>query len=160
MRDSRGFTLLELIAACAVLLTVLIASLIVLRPHDYGGELRDGERQADMAQILGALKRYQADHGQLPEGITIAPKTIGSQNGELNLCGALVPAYLKDLPIDPVAGGKISKQAQDLTGKPCTDSDVAYTTGYRVSSSNDGQHMTVSALTPEAAPKLSITGSR
>jgi len=157
MRDSRGFTLLELIVVSGGLLVLLIVTAVVLHPHDYSGVMRDGQRQTDMAQILGALRQYQAAHGDLPAGIGTSSKTIGSQKGELNICSALVPAYLKDLPLDPVAGGKISKAQQDITDKACSDNDVEYTTGFTISKSSDGKHVTIAATAPESIPSLTVS---
>lgn len=158
LRDTRGFTLLELVVTSAVLLVLLIVTAVILHPHDYSGAMRDGDRQAAMAQILEAVRYYQRDHaGSLPDGIATTPKSMGSQSGELNLCSSLVPAYLKDMPLDPIASGKISKSQANITDKPCTDSDVEYTTGFTIARSNDGRHITIAAIAPEARPSLSVS---
>src|SRR5215472_2448332 len=123
--EERGFTLLELIVVSGFLLVALIITAIVLHPRDYGGQQRDGQRMVDMAQIATAVSRYQQAHSSLPPGITTSAQMIGNEQGDLDLCKSLAPTYLKDLPIDSTQGGKISNSAQDITNKPCSDSDVS-----------------------------------
>ncbi len=136
----------------SVVSVFLVGALIWLHPKDYGPANRNAQRQLDIVQLMRVFMQYKADHGSLPNGVTDQPKVIGSQPDELNICTSFVPAYLKDLPRDPVSGGVLA-----LTGQYCNEADVFYSTGYTVKYSADGM-LTLAA--PDAEAGLNVEVSR
>lgn len=88
----------------------------------------------------------------MPSGITTTAKTITSTAGATNvdLCAALVPKYIADLPVDPTAGTK------SPTASVCTDNGATYSAGYTVVKSATNNRITVAA-TPEIATTISVT---
>ena len=113
MSKQTGFTMPELLVVGGVLAVAVIFSALVVHPADFGPVSRNAKRTTDTAQIAQALNRYVADTGDLPEGITKEPQVLGSEEDMLNLCEYLVPKYLKDLPLDPLAGGTVHDKACD-----------------------------------------------
>jgi type II secretion system protein G len=107
----RGFTLIELlvvIAIIGVLSAVVLSSLNAARTG-----ARDAKRKADLQQISKALELYYLVAGRYP-GETACDSSLGSSAGACTtLTGSdwdptsqvhaiLVPAYIPDLPVDPV----------------------------------------------------------
>lgn len=85
MRKSRGFNLLELVIAVAIIsLIMLVVVPNVLDALDRG---KRSSTQADMHALAGALERYAADHLGYPEAASVR-----------DLQPAVVPRYLKSLP--------------------------------------------------------------
>lgn len=110
-------------------------------------------RNIDVNFILNAVHQYAADNkGQLPAGIDTTVRTITDAGGatDVDLCAALVPAYIVDLPLDPVSG---SRSPANLG---CTDPGTDYDTKYTVVMTNDGK-VTVSAPSAELDQKISVT---
>jgi type II secretory pathway pseudopilin PulG len=141
----------ELVVVVGIVSIFLVGALVWMHPKDYGGINRNSQRSLDTAHLLQVLVRYYADHGSLPDGVTDTPKVIGSQPDELDICKSIVPAYLKDLPRDPVSGGVLA-----LTGQRCNEEDVFYSTGYTVA--YKGGVLTIAA--PDAEAKATISLSR
>jgi prepilin-type N-terminal cleavage/methylation domain-containing protein len=129
--NERGFTLPELLVTVGVLLLLTLGSFLLLRQKDPDPLLRDAQRWLDMGRLAQALDRYVKDHGSLPAGIADKDKTIGTESDEVNLCPDLVPHYLKDLPYDPLLGGKL------VDNKPCTAKDNPYTSSYTIRKTKD-----------------------
>jgi prepilin-type N-terminal cleavage/methylation domain-containing protein len=133
----RGFTLLELVVVIAFFVLMLGLSLFLLRPEDYTLLRNDSKRRTQVAQVVQALKAYQADHdGQLPPGITSSVKAISSGNGHYDLCKYLVPDYLYDMPFDPTIGVKLQDDA--LTKERCNAEGVTYATGLTIQKKKNG----------------------
>ncbi len=146
-----GFTLLELIVVVGVVSGLLVLALVFMHPKDMGPAERNAQRQLDTAHLMQVLIRYARDHGGLPKGITDKARVLGTQQGELNLCQSFVPAYLENMPTDPVSGGFLT-----FGGKVCTDENVFYSTGYTIQQS--GAKVTIAA--PDAEARQSIAVSR
>jgi prepilin-type N-terminal cleavage/methylation domain-containing protein len=151
----KGFTLIELLVVIGILAILLAITLVALNPRRNFQQANDTQRQSDVNAILNAINQYAAtNHGQLPAGITTTPKTITSTVGvgNVNLCAALVPTYIADLPIDPVNG------AESPTGSVCTTALATYDTGYTVVATDtaNGDRVTVSA-TGEITASISVT---
>jgi type II secretory pathway pseudopilin PulG len=123
-----GFTVLELVVVAALLLLGIVVSLLVAHPKDYAAQDRNAERTTEVAQLMQVLNRYVADTGTLPPAITDAEQTIGNNEGEVDLCGLFVPTYIKDLPLDPQAGGVLSSTDICLNEQE----PVLYSTGYTI----------------------------
>ncbi|MEO1368244.1 MAG: type II secretion system protein GspG [Acidobacteriota bacterium] len=85
MRNSRGFNLLELMIAVAIIsLIMLVVVPNVLDALDRG---RRSSTQADMHTLAAALERYAADHHGYPVAASVD-----------DLQPVVVPRYLKSLP--------------------------------------------------------------
>ncbi|HSX29227.1 MAG TPA: type II secretion system protein [Candidatus Saccharimonadales bacterium] len=145
----RGFTLIELLAVIALVIACTGASALFLKPKDYSSEANNAKRWTDVSQIAQALKAYGRDNGKMPDGITLKSQVIGSDeaNGAVNLCSALVPKYLKQIPLDP-GGIRINE-------KSCTGKDADYVAGYAVARYVDGS-VVVSAPIAEHQEQISI----
>jgi len=145
----QGFTVPELLVTLLVMGVLLGLALVFVHQKDFGPELRDAQRSTDLAQLMQVFKKYHADHDALPPGLTDQAQVLGSVNGELDLCKALVPHYLKDMPIDPLVGTL-------LNGKNCTVAGSSYSSGYAVRRAADGT-VTLGAPTTETADPLTLT---
>lgn len=102
----RGFTLLELLIAIAIL--GLLASIISAPITATRQRSRDAKRIEDFRVIRDALEMYQNDHGVYPpvncgwncDGYYYSCVT-GGANAWSNLITYLAP-YISDLPVDPI----------------------------------------------------------
>ena len=154
-RKSKGFTLIELLVVIGVLTILLAIVLVAVNPARQFSQANDTQRRSDVSAILNAIHQYGADNkGTLPTGITTTAKTVTSTAGATNvdLCTALVPKYLADLPIDPTTG------TQSPADSICTDSGATYDSKYTVAKNADNR-VTVTA-TPEITPPSTITVTR
>lgn len=153
LRAQRGFTLVELLIVIGILAVLLAIVLIAINPQQQFKEANNTARKADVNAIINAISSYAADNdGQLPAGIDSTAKTITSTSGtgNLNLCSALTPTYIADLPLDPTTG------TETPAGSVCSDSGANYNTGYTVKSSA-GNRITVAAPAAENDETISIT---
>src|SRR3989337_753608 len=151
----RGFTLIELLVVIGVLTILLAIVLVAVNPARQFSQANDTQRRSDVNAILNAIHQYGADNkGTLPTGITSTAKTITSTAGATNvdLCTALVPKYLADIPIDPTTG------TETPANSICTDVGATYDSKYTVSTNADNR-VTVTA-TPEITPPSTITVTR
>jgi prepilin-type N-terminal cleavage/methylation domain-containing protein len=142
LREQSGFTLPELLVVVCVFVFLLVGSTFVLRSQTYEPENRDAQRRLTAAQVLTAIYRYRADKGKFPDGVGKTPTEIGSENGEADLCKTVVPDYLPDAPLDPVAG-KIASVASSICG------GSGYESGYVVQLDESGEHVTIVAAAAE-----------
>lgn len=141
--DQRGFTLPELFVATGLIVLLMVPAFFLLHPKDFGAQQRNAQRRLDAAHLLQAINAYQKDNGKLPASITTKPALIGSAQGAANICADLLPRYLKIMPNDPlVRGGSLAS---------CNKADADYVTGYAISKSSDGVHVTVLATLAEHA---------
>jgi len=151
-RKTKGFTLIELLVVIGVLTILLAIVLVAINPARQFSQANDTQRRSDVSAILNAIHQYGADNkGTLPTGIDTTAKTITSTAGATNvdLCIALVPTYLADLPIDPTAG------TESPASSVCTDVGATYGSGYTVSKNADNR-VTVTA-TGEVTASISVT---
>ena len=122
----KGFTLIELLVVIGILTVLLAIVLVAINPARQFSQANDTQRRSDVNAILNAIHQYGADNkGDLPTGITATAKTITSTVGATNvdLCIALVPKYLADIPIDPTTG------TETPANSVCTDVGATYSTG-------------------------------
>ncbi|HJP96009.1 MAG TPA: type II secretion system protein [Candidatus Saccharimonadales bacterium] len=146
-----GFTLPELLATVAIVVVLGVIAIFLLRETPQTADRYDSQRQTDTALLVQAVTNYRAKTGTLPDGITTTYKTIGSQDGELNLCKILVPNYLTDIPYDPTAGQAASPDDR------CDAKDQEYTTGYQIKKDDAGTQITVQAPYAQGDKMVSIT---
>ena len=154
-RKSKGFTLIELLVVIGVLTILLAIVLVAINPARQFSQANDTQRRSDVNAILNAIHQYGADNkGTLPTGINTTDKLITSTAGagNVDLCTALVPKYLADLPIDPTTG------TETPDNSVCTTALATYDSGYTVSKNADNR-VTVTA-TPEITPPTTITVTR
>lgn len=151
MRDNkqRGFTLPELLVSGAIIIILLATTLVVMRPKNYDVAQRDASRRLDLAAVMQAVVAYKAKNGTLPESITTEELIMGSEATESDICLDLVPTYIKDLPLDPIAGGKDSLHS-------CIDQGASYTTGYSIRKTAEGT-VTLAAPLTERGKEITIS---
>ena len=150
----RGFTFIELLVVIVFFVGALALSLFLLRTTDFSMVSRDSKRRTDIAHIAQALNRYAADNGQLPAGITTKVKAISNGEGHYDLCKALVPKYLKDIPLDPSLGVKAINGNTEPTRENCSADGVGYASGYTIKQNANG---TISILAPVAEGEKAIS---
>lgn len=155
LRTQKGFTLVELLIVVGILAVLLAIVLVAINPQQQFREANNTARKADVNAILNAVSAYAADNdGQLPAGITGTAKTITSTTGtgNIDLCTALVPTYIADLPLDP--NGSLGTESP--AGSVCSDSGATYSTGYTIQSAS-GNRVTVSAPGAELGEVINVT---
>jgi hypothetical protein len=140
--------MIELIVAIAFFGVVLGVSVTLVHEVDRSPALHDAQRQLDLARVMQAVARYGHDHQALPTSVGTEVKVLGSREVGLDWCTALVPTYLKDLPVDPAIG-------LNVEGGVC-DGDDLYSTGYTVERTKDGV-LVLSAASEENAESLGIS---
>lgn len=171
-----GFTVPELIIAIVLLAGLLVGVAFLIHPDNQDMAKDNAQRRIDLASIARGLHAYQHAHtGALPDGILDQAAVIGSEDGELDICTDIVPAYMKDLPLDP-AGGAKATQAQDASttsagssatattpgsvtpnndGQPCNAPNMRYSTGYTIAKKADGGFTLAAPLAADGA-KISL----
>ena len=148
----QGFTVLELLAVIVVTSGLIALSLWVAHPQDFTAADHNAARWTDVARYMQVLGRYKAENGTLPSGLPAQAQQIGDAKDMVDLCKALVPKYLSDMPLDPVDGGQYA--AVDCRG---TASEPGkYVTGYTIMQAPDGT-VTVAAPSAEAGKRISIS---
>lgn len=151
LRRQDGFTIPELLVVIGIVALLAGISLFILRPDSKDVQRRNAARQLDIAMIAQVVGQYHEKTGKLPEGVSTTPKTIGNIDGEIDLCKALVPDYLTDIPFDPLSGDA-------ETSDPCNVNNQQYTSAYTISVNKAGTIVTVAA--PEAEDNQTITVSK
>jgi len=147
----RGFTLVELVIVVAILAILLAIVLVALNPARNFAESNNTQRRSDVNAILNAVHQYMVDNrGTVPSGVTSTVQTIASSGvGTVDLCAALVPTRLADLPLDPTAGSK------SPAGANCTAA-TSYDANYTIKSDSD-RRITVEAPSAQNGVNISVT---
>lgn len=152
-----GFTLIEILVVIGILSILLAIVLIAINPQQQFQQANNTQRSSDVSAILNAVSSYAAQNsGQLPVGasaqaIDATARTITDATAvtdKIDLCAALVPNYIADLPLDPTTGTKVG------TGTCATATD--YNTGYTIAL-GAGNRVTVSAPSAQGGEVISIT---
>jgi hypothetical protein len=133
-----GYTLQELLAATGLTLLLVILGLILVHPKDYSSMQRDADRQVGVAELMQGIHAYVAHTGYLPADIPTKMEPIGGAKGQVDLCSALVPTYLKTIPVDPLFGTAIHCNTKDQ-----------YITGYAIEKTGKGNQVIIAALAAE-----------
>lgn len=149
----QGFTLIEVLIVIGILGILFAIVLVAVNPQENFQQANNTQRKADVNAIVNAISQYAAaNNGQLPSGIDSTDRTISSAGGtgDVDLCTALVPTYIADLPLDPTSG------TETPSGSLCTDASAEYSTGYTVTTSA-GNRVTVSAPSAELSEVIGVT---
>lgn len=144
-----GFTVLELLATLLVAGALIALTFWIAHPREFAAVDRNAARWTDIAQLLQATRRYAADTGSLPPGITDKETEIGSAKDMVDVCKAFVPDYMKDIPLDPTDGGQYA--VVDCRGT--ASQPGRYVTGYSIWQADDG---TVTIAAPAAEQDVDI----
>lgn len=157
-KKEKGFTLIEILVVIGILAVLLAIVLIAINPQQQFKQANDTQRRSDVNAILNAIGSYAAqNHGQLPAGITTTTDAAlklsnpaVTDGTEIDLCATLVPTYIAELPMDPLATAPTGGTT------PCASGTTAYDTGYRVEGAS-GNRITVSAPSVEGGGTISVT---
>ncbi|MCA9308337.1 MAG: type II secretion system protein [Patescibacteria group bacterium] len=144
----QGFTLIELLVVIGILTVLLAIVLIAINPGRQFSQANNTKRRSDVNAILNAVHQYSADNqGDLStinggSGTLPATATDVADSGA-DICDALVPTYIAELPTDPTDGTEFSS---------CT----TYSADYQISI-GAGNRITVSAPAAELGETISVT---
>lgn len=121
---------------------LLGGTIMWLRPRSYTLVSFDAERRSGLAYIAQSLQRYKDDTGQFPATIPAEAASISSEEGEegYDLCAALVPGYIEDIPFDPAINEAYLQQEElsDELSKRCDKKSDGYVSGYTIAKEKDG----------------------
>lgn len=108
---SRGFTLIELMVAIAIVGVLASATVVALNPLEQFAKARDAQRKNDLLQIRNALELYYNDNNRYPP--------VGGINSDLVAgiaWGDQWGSYMTKLPKDPSSPGQEYKYERDGAG--------------------------------------------
>ncbi|CAN5202363.1 hypothetical protein BH11PAT1_BH11PAT1_7660 [soil metagenome] len=133
--NTKGFTLIELLVVIGILAVLLAITLIAINPAKQFAQANNTKRRSDVNTILNAINQNMADNkGVVPTGITASRLEISDTGA--NICAALAPKYIAQLPTDP----KVNNGTPVAVPCPAT-----YTSGYYVVQSTTDNRITVDA---------------
>ncbi len=149
MKNSKGFTLLEIllvVAAIAILAGIVI---VAINPNKQLGETRNAQRRADVNTILSGIYQYTLDNnGTIPSTIQESATCSGATNEVCKTGGTCT--NLIDLAV-------LSNNQKYLTTIPSDPSTAtANSTKYVVVKSSNGR-ITVCAPDAEQSATISVT---
>lgn len=147
-RQQHGFNLIDFLTIVGMIALVLGILFIIINPQRHFERPDNTQRETDVNALLNAVVAYTADKGELPKGaggvdipITPAPAlVIGSGKDQIDLCDALVPMYIPDIPLDPSSTVGLQKPDNSI----CTDDGATYSSGYTIKT-DPNQIVTISA---------------
>lgn len=142
--NKKGFTLIEVLLVIVIIAILAGIVIIAVNPARQIKQANNTQRDSDVKAIIDAVYEYSIDNrGAFPAAITGTATEI-SVTGT-NICGALVPTYLAEMPFDPTGSGAAYTD--------CTN----YATGYTVILDATTSRITVAAPGAELSETISIT---
>ncbi len=109
IKNSNGFTILELLVVVAVMFLLFSALLILVNPTELKERSRDEKRVSDLSVIDRAIVEYKVDNGTLPDDADTLRTSLVLPTGSTDLSNAAtgwisenLSTYLTKLPIDPL----------------------------------------------------------
>ena len=145
----RGITFIEIIITIAIIALLAGIYFMVANPAAQLAGARNTQRQFDLQAIGNSIRANYADTGNesftcsagtLPASTTI----MKSAAGGYNIGSCLVPTYMPNLPIDPIASSAYYNSPTD------------YNTGFAISQNASGV-ITLSAPNAELGKTISVT---
>lgn len=125
MKNSLGFTLVELLVVIGIIAALTTVVFVSINPAERFKDARDARRVTDADTILSAVTQYIVDsNGSLPSGVgttysQIGTCTVGGGTTFCTMLGATAPCvnigvalsnnkYLKTNPMDPLNGNAVT----------------------------------------------------
>ena len=103
LTGKRGFTLVEVITAIAVIAVLTSVVIAAINPLEQFRKSQDSKRKSDLAQIQRALEVYYSDYDQYPESNASGQIVFANDtNDPIKEWGTSWSPYMDVLPIDPV----------------------------------------------------------
>lgn len=105
----QGFTLIEILVVVALIAILATVTIVAINPNKNFADTRNAERASEVNAILSGISQYVAGNNTIASLGTIAacsgtPTAIGTDTGNLDLAGTLVPDYIPAIPTDPQGG--------------------------------------------------------
>ncbi len=94
---SKGFTMLEIMIAIAIMVILAAAVIVSINPQDQVLSARNRQREAHVNAIYLALVEYKSREGEFPACVPEDPSSDDVYECEADL----VDEYIASLPIDP-----------------------------------------------------------
>jgi len=110
-RNSKAFTLVELLVVMAIISLLVGATVFVLKPGDYIKRSRDTRRVSDLKVIQTAIEQYYGN-------VNTYPPTSGSGSPPVSGGGVWTYSgitYLTNTPVDPESPTENYYYAKDVT---------------------------------------------
>lgn len=149
--------MLELLVVVVLFFAMTAGTIFLLKPKTYSVERLKSERRLEVASLAQALKRYKAATGHFPPDVPGKPTVLSLEEGGYDLCNFLVPAYIKDIPLDPQMGAKYQYDVQQAqSGADCSEEGVEYIAGYTIVKTNKGGITIAAPATGEAAVSFTV----
>lgn len=114
MRESKGFTLIELVVVVAIISVLAAVLVVVLNPLKQFQRARDAQRRNTLKQLQGLLERYYNDHDAYPSTGGLYYSSEPNNNASVDSTHStdwipgLAPTYLPSMPSDPIGGSSTS----------------------------------------------------
>ena len=150
-REQKGFTLIEILVVIGILAILLAIVLVAINPRQQFQQANNVQRRSDVSGILNAISAYTVKNkGALPPALSAVTtaQPLGKGSGTIDLCSALVPEFIAEIPIDPTVGTRTPSTATCATA-------TAYSTGYTVAVSSG--RVTIAAPSAENSETISIS---
>lgn len=118
----QGFTLIEVLLVVIIISVLTAIVLVAINPARQIAQANNTKRAADVTTILNAVSEYVVENGVLPpseeNSIVIAPRNMSIASTDVDICDALVPTFVAELPYDP--------SDPDAYFTSCNDYDLKY----------------------------------
>lgn len=148
MKNTRGFTLIEILLVVAAIGILAGIVILAVNPNKQLGDTRNAQRRADVNTLLNGVYQYVIDNnGAVPSAITVTSTEICATTGAACLAPNPVTIDLGFLTLN-------QKYLASIPTEP--NKTMATGAGYRISQSANGR-ITVVAQFPEQGATISVT---